>query len=219
MRPNTEADFWVRVDKSGNCWEWKRAKILGYGTTHLRGEVWKTHRLAWTLTYGPIPDGLLVCHRCDNRGCCNPAHLFLGTPADNSVDMANKGRSLGGLRHLQAKPIEVDGIRLTQKDWAKRLGATESVVRMRIRRGWEPTRAATTPPARPGRRFITICGVSKYVNQWARLFGIDRGIINSRLRRGWSEQNAVTIPVTRRTPGTEFAAKVLAILPKKPPGR
>ncbi len=61
------------------------------------------HRAAWEYTRGPVPAGLFVLHRCDNPPCCNPAHLFLGTQADNMADMQAKGRQAKGERHSQAK--------------------------------------------------------------------------------------------------------------------
>ncbi|MER6171321.1 HNH endonuclease [Streptosporangium sp. NPDC001681] len=73
------------------------------------------HRVAWELANGPIPDGMKVCHRCDNPPCCNPAHLFLGTIADNNADRDQKGRqvSLQGEEHGSAKLTadQVDAIR------------------------------------------------------------------------------------------------------------
>lgn len=103
MRGSPETRLWARVDKSGGpdvCWPWTGARRAeGYGMiSDGNGHNTGTHRLAWTFTNGPIPAGLFVCHRCDNPPCCNPAHLFLGTNADNARDRADKGRGNAHLR-------------------------------------------------------------------------------------------------------------------------
>lgn len=90
--------FWAKVKISSepdDCWEWTGGiNPNGYGRigSHKYGEQYSTHRLAYKLTHGEITDGLFVLHSCDNRKCCNPAHLFLGTHKDNVADMINKGR-------------------------------------------------------------------------------------------------------------------------------
>jgi hypothetical protein len=102
--------FWSRVDKDGpvpehrpelgQCWVWTRGTAqAGYGVMGWRGATTTTHRVAWMLSFGPIPNGLHVLHKCDNRLCVNPHHLFLGTQADNARDMWAKGRGSNPPRH------------------------------------------------------------------------------------------------------------------------
>jgi hypothetical protein len=85
--------FWNKVQKSDGCWTWTGSlTVSGYGRLKFRGAYSQAHRVSWTMEYGPIPKGLLVCHRCDNPPCCRPDHLFLGTKSDNAKDMVSKGR-------------------------------------------------------------------------------------------------------------------------------
>lgn len=89
----TEARFWPRVKKSEGCWEWTGAlNSKGYGRINHLGRNTLTHRCSWELHFGPIPEGLFVLHRCDNRVCVRPDHLFLGDAGDNARDMAAKER-------------------------------------------------------------------------------------------------------------------------------
>lgn len=103
--------LWMRVDRDGPtmphmdtcCWIWTGSvsnPAKGYGAlssgkqkgTIGRAKAISAHRAAWVVTFGPVPDGLQVLHRCDNPPCCNPAHLWLGTNMDNVLDKVAKGR-------------------------------------------------------------------------------------------------------------------------------
>lgn len=102
-------DFWSRVLRGEGCWEWQGARNQdGYGTLWVNRRKVRAHRVAWGLSVGEIPRGLLVLHRCDNPPCCNPAHLWIGTHADNSADMVAKGRARGGANGGLGGPLPYD---------------------------------------------------------------------------------------------------------------
>ena len=91
--------FWSKVDQSGgvdSCWNWTASLRNTYGQFSINGKPNYAHRLAYELTHGAIPSTLDILHSCDNRKCCNPAHLFPGTNLDNMRDKVKKGRQAKG---------------------------------------------------------------------------------------------------------------------------
>jgi hypothetical protein len=116
--------YWPKVDCSSadGCWPWVGAVTkTGYGQLHTASykPPIKAHRLAWQLAFGPIPQGMLVCHTCDNRLCCRPSHLFLGTIQDNADDMVAKGRfPLNGAK-ITADDVRAIRVRLASGEQRK----------------------------------------------------------------------------------------------------
>ena len=139
-----EQRFWEKVDihfSSDECWNWLGAlEVSGYGylgDTRRQGSK-KAHRLSYEIHCGKIPNGLCVCHKCDNRKCVNPTHLFLGTRADNNADRDRKGRvnRMYGESNPKAKLTDanISSIRemrengMTQQSIADRFGVSQHTI-------------------------------------------------------------------------------------------
>lgn len=87
--------FFRKVEVTSHCWEWTGSKTdRGYGKIIVEKKQCKAHRVSWVIYNGEIPNDLHVCHHCDNPGCVNPVHLFLGTNNDNIQDKVKKGRHI-----------------------------------------------------------------------------------------------------------------------------
>ena len=151
-----EERFWSNVDKTGGpdaCWPWKlstNTKRGGYGQAVVSRKVIRAHRAAYFFAYGDFDRDLHVCHRCDNPPCCNPAHLWLGTNAENRADSKAKGRTRSGVSfanrgegNFNAKisaaiVLAIRGDTRTPKEIAAAYGISPSNVSMiRNRKAWK----------------------------------------------------------------------------------
>ena len=139
----------VNIKDPDQCWEWTGTKNRdGYGIVKINKQEQRTHRVAWRLSNGPIPKEQCVLHRCDNRCCTNPAHLFLGTQQDNIADMIAKGRQVipKGVQHGNSKLTEKDVLKIRslkqqgvgRLDIAKQFGIYKSTVdKITSRQSWK----------------------------------------------------------------------------------
>jgi len=144
-----ERRFWVKVDKRGldECWPWTAAiSGNGYGSFKLGGKPQTSSRVAWLASYGRPAGDNMVLHKCDNRPCCNPAHLYLGDVKQNSRDMVERGRTRNTVMFGEANPrskltnAKIVAIRelfatgLNNKQIAADFGVTHQMI-SKIRRG------------------------------------------------------------------------------------
>lgn len=145
--------FFSKVTKTSSCWTWtgplrSRYGQMGVMASRFRSRTLSAHRISWMLSHGNIPDELQVLHRCDNKKCVNPAHLFLGTNQDNMDDRDQKGRLSYGERHsiskltrpdiLAIRQLLSDGV--SQVEIAKRFGISQPhVSSIKLGKSWART--------------------------------------------------------------------------------
>ena len=143
----TQDRFWSKVnipDNLDDCWEWSTGTRNGYGAYWLDGRYCSAHRVSWELFHHEtIPEGMCVCHHCDNKLCVNPDHLFLGTIADNMTDKIMKGRHYRGEAHWKSKLTQDQVLEIrsrkgqTQQSLADDFGVSQQqIYRILSRRSW-----------------------------------------------------------------------------------
>ena len=138
MSAKAKAKFLERVEKSSRgCWLWMGSKVHnGYGQLMFSGKMWRAHRLSWAFEFGAIPAGCQILHKCDNRDCVNPKHLYTGTHQDNMEDMTKRNRQAKGSRHGVSKLTENQALEIKasllggckSKDIAHKYNLTPSTV-------------------------------------------------------------------------------------------
>ena len=128
-----EQRFWEHVRKGRGCWTWTGYVNGLYGRMGLTSrKSMYAHRFSYELHYGPIPDGLFVCHKCDNPLCVNPAHLFLGTHQDNMDDRNTKGRQAHGDKSRPKNPSRGEQHHSKTRPWTVNRGERVGSARLTV---------------------------------------------------------------------------------------
>lgn len=165
--------LYYKVEKlpDDGCWIWTRSLFpTGYGAINWTDKLPElAHRVVWRFEFGEIPEGMFVCHRCDNRKCVNPAHLFIGSHSDNMADMTAKGRAAWKNKKM---PHEVRA----------KISAT------RRASGWKPSKDHLKRLISGGRisrsKFLTFNGETMNMSDWAVRIGLSRATVEKRRKLG-----------------------------------
>jgi HNH endonuclease len=222
--------FFKWVEKTDGCWLWKGAlSPKGYGQfmTRLNGKakLVTASRFSWQIHHGPIPEGMHACHKCDNRRCVNPDHLFLGTHEDNMIDMVEKGRQAKAkLDAEKVKAIRLDTRK--HEDIAKDYGVIrQTVTLLKARKTWrhvpgevrqhqpEPHSGEKNPAAKLTEYDVMEIKVSNAsVNALAKAYGVTHGTISAiRCGKTWARVEG-PLPKRRKPRALLTEADVRAIL-------
>jgi len=151
-----EEKFWAGISKKGpaDCWNWTKSLTVhgGYGQfTHMH-KLYKAHQVSYRIHFGEIPKGKFVCHKCNNPACCNPAHLYAGTPADNWRDTIEskkacrfpiyRGEECHDAKLTEAKVRDILTSNKGGAELAKEYGVSRSAISaIRRRRTWKHVNA------------------------------------------------------------------------------
>lgn len=201
---DTRAVFWGKVTKSGpvlladstECWIWRGALDKdGYGNVSIHGKRIRAHRLSWEINIGDIPEGLCVCHHCDNPSCVNPDHLWLGTNAENTADKVAKGRQARGEKIKAVKKthcirgheLSVENVRqsgaIRHCRLCQKVRSAENREIARLSRG--------LTPQKPRGALLSVNGITQTFIQWSRQTGVHPRTIRFRIKNGCSPESAI----------------------------